>query len=332
MEIGYKLSSEEHRPEALVQQARRAEEVGFAFAATSDHFHPWVDQQGQSPFVWTVLGAAAQATRSLTIGTAVTCPTMRIHPAIIAQAAATTAALMPGRFFLGLGTGEKLNEHILGRHWPPFDVRAEMLEEAVQVIRDLWRGEMYSHRGRHFTVENARLYTLPETPPAIYIAASGPEAGKLAGRIGDGLIATAPDKKLVETFASAGGRDKPRLAELAVCWAHDAAEAKQTAHRWWPIAGIEGAVQFELPLPEHFQQASAIVRPEDVAESVALGPDVRPYVESVQQYADAGFDHVWFHQIGPDQEGFFTFYERDLAPALKQAGLLGRREPVTAHP
>src|ERR687883_157173 len=187
VELGYALSSEEHTPNDLVRYARRAEEVGFAFALISDHYHPWLDQQGQSPFVWSVVGAIAHATQRLRLGTGVTCPTMRIHPAIVAQAAATAAAMMPGRFFLGVGTGENLNEHILGDRWPEADVRREMLEEAVEVIRLLWQGGQRSHHGRHYTVENARVYTLPETPPPIIVAASGPKAAELAGRIGDGF-------------------------------------------------------------------------------------------------------------------------------------------------
>src|ERR671919_1218874 len=192
MEIGYWLSSEEHTPNDLVRHARQAEEIGFTFAQISDHFHPWIDSQGHSPFIWSVLGGIAQGTERLQLQTAVTCPTMRIHPAIIAQAAATVAAMMPGRFLLGVGTGENLNEHILGDRWPPAAMRLEMLEEAVKLIRLLWEGEDVTHRGRHYTVENARIYTLPEDPPPILVAAAGEKATELAGRIGDGLIGTSP--------------------------------------------------------------------------------------------------------------------------------------------
>lgn len=329
LEIGYKLSSEEHPPQALVEQARRAEQAGFAFAAISDHYHPWIDKQGHSPFVWGVLGGIAQATTRLRLGTAVTCPTIRTHPAIIAQAAATAAAMMPGRFFLGVGTGEKLNEHILGTHWPETEVRAEMLEEAVAVIRALWQGEMVSHHGRHFTVENARLYTLPEQPPPIYVAAGGPSTAELAGRIGDGLISTAPDAGLVQAFKKSGGREKPRLAEMAVCWARDERSARRTAHQYWPIAGLKGALQAELPLPQHFEEAGQTVREEDVAGGVIVGPDPEPYVAKLREFAGAGFDHVWLHQIGPDQEGFFRFFEQDLASRF-QAITTGRRNGVAA--
>src|SRR5919202_710374 len=217
--IGYSLSSEEHGPADLVRFARMAEEAGFAFAMISDHYHPWIDRQGQSPFVWTVLGAIANATSRLRVGTAVTCPTNRIHPAVIAQAAATTASLFEGRFFLGVGTGENLNEHSLGDRWPAASVSREMLEEAIEVMRLLWKGGLQSHSGRHYTVENARLYTLPRRPPDIYVAASGEEAAEMAARLGDGLIGVAPDADIVKRFEASGGSGKPKLGQVKVCWA-----------------------------------------------------------------------------------------------------------------
>src|SRR5689334_4642254 len=192
MEIGYSLSSEEFPPNDLVRYARAAEEAGFSFALISDHFHPWTSTQGQSPFVWSVIGAISQATRRLGLGTGVTCPIMRIHPAILAQAAATCAAMMPGRFFLGVGTGENLNEHILGEHWPTIDTRQDMLVEAIEVMRLLWRGRNENHRGRYYTVENAHLYSRPEKRPDVMIAAVGKRSAELAGRIADGLISTVP--------------------------------------------------------------------------------------------------------------------------------------------
>ena len=188
LQVGYALSAEEHTPLALVENARRAEEAGFEFALVSDHFHPWVDEQGHSPFVWSVLGGIALATEKLRIGTGVTCPLIRIHPAILAQAAATAAAMLPGRFFFGVGTGENLNEHVLGDRWPPTFVRREMLREAIEIMRELWRGDLTSHRGPHYTVENARLYTLPDEPIEVMVAAGGPEAAELAGEVGDGLV------------------------------------------------------------------------------------------------------------------------------------------------
>jgi coenzyme F420-dependent glucose-6-phosphate dehydrogenase len=314
-ELGYALSSEEHPPNDLVRFARRAEEVGFGFAAISDHFHPWVDQQGQSPFVWSVLGGIAQATTTLKLGTGVTCPTMRIHPAIIAQAAATVTAMMPGRFFLGLGSGENLNEHILGDHWPPAPVRQDMLREAIAVIRQLWEGGYQSFDGAFYTVENARLYTLPEEPPGIILAAGGPSAATLAGEAADGIWAVAPKSELLDTYREAGGSG-PRYGQVKVCWATDEDEARKTAYEWWPNAGIGGELSQELPLPRHFEQASQLVRPEDLAEKLPIGPDPDRYVEAVKAFVDAGFTHVYIHQIGPDQEGFFDFFERELAPRL----------------
>ncbi len=321
-EIGYKLSSEEHAPNALVRYAQRAEEVGFTFAMIADHYHPWVEKQGQSPFVWSVIGAIAHATRRLRLGTAVTCPTIRIHPAIMAQAAATTAAMMPGRFMFGVGSGENLNEHILGDHWPPAPIRIEMMEEAIEVIRLLWQGGMQDHAGFYYTVENARLYTLPDELPPILVAADGQLAAQTAGRIGDGLISTSPDEEVVNTFRQAGGEGKPCYAEFTVCWAESEAEAEQTAYEWWPNAAIKGQLAQELAVPTFFEQAAQMVTKEDVAKEIVCGSDVQRHVEGIQKYLDAGFDYIWIHQVGPDQEGFFRFYEQKVLPELRRIGLI----------
>ncbi|CAN5231066.1 LLM class F420-dependent oxidoreductase [soil metagenome] len=314
--LGYALSCEEHEPDDLVRYAARAEDAGFGFAFISDHFHPWVDRQGQSPFVWNVIGAIAATTERLRLGTGVTCPLIRTHPAIIAQAAATSAAMMPGRFLLGLGTGENLNEHILGDRWPSVDVRLEMLEEAVEVIRLLWRGGVQSHRGRHYTVDNARIYTLPDEPAPILMAAKGKKAGTLAGRSGDGLVGVSPDEEMMKAFESAGGAGKPRYGQVTVCWAQDEAEAKRTAYEWWPNAGVKGDLSVELPLPRHFQQAGEMVSEDDVAESVVCGPDPDRHLEAIRTFEEGGYDHVYVHQVGPDQEGFFRFYKREVLPKL----------------
>jgi len=314
-EIGYALSSEEHPPNDLVRYARQAEDAGFSFAAISDHYHPWVDAQGQSPFVWSVIGAISHATSSLKLGTGVTCPTFRIHPAIVAHAAATAAAMMPGRFFLGVGSGENLNEHILGDHWPPAPVRQEMLAEAVQVMRRLWEGGYQSFDGEFYTVEDARIYTLPDDPPPIVMAAGGPSAATLAAEVADGLWAVAPDEELVGVYREAGGSG-PRYGQLKMCWAAEEEEARKTAFEWWPNAGVGGELAQELPLPRHFQQAAALVSPDDIAGKVPLGPDPERYVEQIRAFADAGFDHVYLHQIGPDQAGFFDFWTRELLPRL----------------
>jgi G6PDH family F420-dependent oxidoreductase len=312
--LGYSLSSEEHGPLELVRFAKAAEDAGFTFALVSDHYHPWTDAQGNSPFVWSVIGGIAQATERIRLGTGVTCPTMRIHPAIVAQAAATSAAMMPGRFFLGVGTGENLNEHILGAKWPAPDERLEMLEEAVEVIRLLWQGGYQTHRGKHYTVENARIYTLPEQLPEIAVAAAKPGAAQLAGRIGDALVAVEPNEELVQKFNENGGSGKPRYGHLTVCWAASEDEAKRTAHENWPNAGLEGPLSQELALPAHFEAAAELVEPDDLAETMPLGPDPERYLEQIKAFEDAGFDHVYIHQVGPDQEGFMRFTQRELMP------------------
>ena len=320
--IGYALSSEEHGPRDLVANARAAEEAGFSFALISDHFHPWIERHPHSPFVWGVLGAIAQATDKLVVGTGVTCPTFRTHPAIIAHAAATAADLMPGRFFLGLGTGENLNEHILGQAWPEWDVRAEMLEEAVGIIRDLWRGDVTSHRGRHYRVQNAKVYTLPSELPPIHLAAGGKRMAEVAGRIADGLIATAPDEKVLKAFERAGG-DGPRFGQVTLCWAPSEREARKTAHTWWPTAALHGEVSQELPNPAQFTDLVQSVTEDQVAEVIGCGPDPDMHLEKIQAYIDAGFDHVYLHQVGPDQDGFFDFARTELLPRL------GSRTPVS---
>ena len=318
MTLGYALSSEEHRPLDLVRSAARAEEAGFEFALISDHFHPWIDRQGESAFVWSVLGGIATATERLLLGTGVTCPMLRIHPAIVAQAAATTAAMLPGRFFLGVGTGENLNEHVLGQRWPSTQVRREMLAEAIEVMRLLWQGDLASHRGRHYTVENARIYTLPDEPIDVMVAAGGKEAAELAGRIGDGLIGTSPEEAVVDTFDAAGGSGKPRYAQVTLCWAESEKEARRTALEHWPNAALQGPLGQELPLPSHFEAASAMVTEDEIAKAVTCGPDLEAHAAQIDAYFDAGYTHVYLHQIGPDQEGFIRFCASELLPHYQQ--------------
>jgi len=314
-EYGYALSSEEHRPNDLVRNARRAEELGFTFVSVSDHYHPWIDKQGQSPFVWCVLGGLAATTGpDFSVGTGVTCPTIRIHPAVMAQAAATAADMMPGRFFFGVGSGENLNEHVLGARWPSTDTRLEMLEEAVEVIRKLWDGGYVNHSGRHYEVENARIYTLPDELPPIVVSAFGPKAAGVAGRIGDGLW-TKPDREVLEAYHKAGGSG-PIYGQVTVCWAADEATARRTAHEWWPNTAIPGQLSQELPLPAHFEQAAELVSEDDVASALAHGPDPEPYLEKAREMEEMGFTHVYFHQVGPDQDGFFRFWEKELRPRL----------------
>lgn len=316
-EIGYKLSSEEHGSRTLVRNAARAEEVGFSFALISDHYHPWIDKQGESPFVWGVLGAIAGATEHLVVGTAVTCPTIRIHPAILAQAAATATQLMPGRFLFGVGSGEQLNEHVLGDKWPEAPVRIEMMDEAIEIIRLLWEGGLKSHRGRYYTVENARIYSLPDEPPPIIVAASGEKAAELAGRLGDGLIGTAPDEDTVKAFEKAGGQGKPKYAEVLACWADSEDDAKKIAYEWWPNAAMGGQLGQELALPSLFEAVAENVDPDEVAQSVSLGPDPEKHIGGITKFAHAGYTHICVHQIGPDQDGFFNFYEDQVLPKLR---------------
>ena len=325
LSLGYKLSSEEQSPVDLVRYAQMAEDTGFSFALISDHFHPWTDRQGQSPFVWSVIGAIGQATRRLVVGTAVTCPTVRIHPAIIAHAAATTAALMPGRFFLGVGTGENLNEHIVGEGWPETEIRQERLEEAIEIIRLLWQGGNQSHHGRHFTVENARLYTLPDVLPSLLLAAGGKRGAEQAGRLADGLIGTDPERSLIAAFDEAGGAGKPRYAELTVCWARDEATARRIAREHWPTSAMESSLSWELPLPMHFEAVAQLVTEDQVTESITCGPDPAKHLAAIKKYADAGYDHICVHQVGKEQKGFFEFYEAEILPNLKSVGAARRR-------
>jgi coenzyme F420-dependent glucose-6-phosphate dehydrogenase len=316
MQLGYTLSSEEHGPNKLVRNAHAAEEAGFAFATVSDHFHPWTDRQGQSPFVWSVIGGVAQTTQQLRLGTGVTCPTIRIHPAIVAQAAATSAVMMEGRFFLGVGTGEELNEHVTGARWPSPEARLEMLEEAVEVMRLLWQGGYQTHRGTHYTVEQARIYTLPDEPVPIAVAASQPTAARLAGRLGDAFIGVAPDEELIGEFDESGGKGKPRYGQLHVCYAESEEQGRKTAHEIWPNAAMGGALGQELATTAHYEAVAELVSEEDVAESVVCGPDPERHLEEIRAFEKAGFDHVFVHQIGPDQEGFLRFYEREIIPKL----------------
>ncbi len=314
--IGYTLASEESGARQLVAEAVRAEEVGFSFAAISDHFHPWVDRQGNSPFVWGVLGALAEATDRIGLATGVTCPTFRIHPAIVAHAAATAASLLPGRFSLGVGSGENLNEHILGDRWPPVRERQERLAEATEVIRSLWRGGLQSHRGTYYRVENARLYSLPDEPPPILVAVGGPQGADLAAETGDGMVGTAPIAETIERFRRGGGDGKPTYGQLHVCWAASEEEARRTALEWWPNGAVGGSHFLELPLPSHFEEATELVGKEDIAESIVCGPDPQRHIKAIEEYVEAGYDHVYVHQVGPDKEGFFDFYGREVLPKL----------------
>lgn len=314
MKIGLALSCEENGPLALVEQAKRAEAVGFHALWISDHYHPWNDEQGHSPFVWSVIGAIAQATE-LPIITAVTCPTMRIHPAVIAQAAATSAVMTGGRFALGVGSGEALNEHIFGDAWPEADERLEMLEESIEVLRLLWRGGQQSFEGVHYRVSNARVYDLPDAPPPIYVSGFGPKATKLAARLGDGYATTTPDAELIGLYRSEGGTG-PVQAGAKVCFGHDEQAARATAHRLWPNVGLPGELAQILPTPTHFEQAGQLVTEDMVAETVPCGPDLDRHFEALREYEQAGTDELFVQQIGPDQDLFFDEWAPAVLPKL----------------
>lgn len=315
-ELGFALSSEDHPPNQLVRQAVLAERAGFTFALISDHFHPWIDAQGNSPFVWSTLGGIAQATESIRVGTGVTCPISRISPALVAQAAATVGAMMPGRFFLGVGSGENLNEHVLGARWPLPDERLEMLEEAVEVIRLLWQGGEQTHRGRHYTVDHARLYTLPDPLPELFVAGTAPIAAALAGRIGDGFISTAPERKYVQAFEDAGGKGKQKIGMIHCAYDEDEQAGLTRATKLWPNLALKGPLGQALATPSDFEEAAAMVDESDVAEQTPCGPDPEPYLALIGKYADAGFTHVYVHQIGDNQDEFAEFAAKELIPKV----------------
>ena len=315
MRFGYFLSCEEYSPTELVEQARAAEEAGFEALWISDHYHPWNDEQGESAFVWGVIGALSQAC-SLPVTTAVTCPTTRVHPAVVAQAAATAAVQLEGRFTLGVGTGEALNEHVLGDPWPPADVRLAQLEEAVEVMRRLWTGQSVTFRGEHYDVDDARIYTRPEQAPPVYVSAFGPKALEVAARIGDGFINTADDAEMVADFKERSG-GKPAQGGVKVAWADTEDEGVDHAHRLWSNAGLPGELAQVLPSPRHFEQASQLVTRESTAGSVVAGPDVDRHVEQLQSYVDAGYDEVYVANMGPHHQAMIRAYGEHVLPALR---------------
>jgi G6PDH family F420-dependent oxidoreductase len=300
-----------------VTLAGKAQRAGFEGLWISDHYHPWNDQQGHSPFVWAVIGAIANATSEMTLTTAVTCPTVRLHPGIVAQAAATATLLLDGRFCLGLGSGEALNEHIFGDRWPAADERLEMLEEAVEVIRALWQGGVTDHTGRHYRLEHCRVYDLPDAPPPIVISGFGPKAVDLAAKIGDGYCTVGPDADSVARFRSQAGVDKLVQGGLKVCWDQDEAAARKTVHRLWPNDALPGELAQVLPTPEHFQQASELVTEELLADQVTCGPDLDRHVEAINAYAQAGFDELYIQQVGPRQDEFFEVYAEQVLPRVR---------------
>ena len=315
MKLGLTLSSEEHGPRRLIEMAVLAEESQFDFVSISDHFHPWIGSQGHSPFVWSVLGGIASVTDRVEVGVGVTCPILRIHPAILAQAAATTSLLLDGRLIWGVGTGENLNEHILGDPWPMYEVRAEMLEESIGLIRRLWTENSVTHRGDYFTVEDARILDRPEHPIPIVVSAFGENSAELAARVGDGLWLSSLNEETITAFGAAGGSG-PIFSQLTLCWGPHKDEAIDLVHRQWPNTGLPGQLNQELRTMLDFEQATELVTPEAVAAEVPCGPDPAPVIEKVIEAKDAGVDHLYFHQIGQDQEGFIAFWKKEIRDAI----------------
>src|SRR3954467_8210797 len=316
MQIGYKLAAEAFDPHELIRQAVLAERAGFDFVEISDHYHPWLDVQGHSPFAWTVLGAIAAKTERIGLATGVTCPTVRYHPAIIAQAAATLALVSDDRFTLGIGAGERLNEHVVGRGFPGVHERQAMLREALEIIRLLWRGGYQNYDGRYLRLEDARVFDLPERLPVIAVAAGGRDAAQLAAELGDGLFATEPRADIVEAF-TAGGGSGPRYAEAPVAWAPDEKTAAQAVHETsrWALTGWK--VMSELPNPVNFEAATTTVTLDDVMGQFACGPDPERHVEVVKPFVDAGFDHIVLQNAGPDPDGFIEFFCAELSGRLR---------------
>jgi G6PDH family F420-dependent oxidoreductase len=316
LSLGLTISSEEFAPSRLVEVALLAEQAGFDFVSISDHYHPWVSEQGHSPFVWSVLGAISQATEEIEVAVGVTCPTIRIHPAILAQSVATTGVLLEGRFVWGVGTGEALNEHVVGEAWPPYEIRAEMLEEAITVIRLLWSEESVTHFGPYYSVIDARILDQPDEPVPIIVSAFGPESAQLAASIGDGLWITGAAEETVNVFREAGGKG-PVYSQLTLCWAETEEEAVSTAHRLWAFSELPGTLNQDLPTMLHYEQAVKLVTPEMVAKSTPCRPDAGPILEAAQEAIAAGVDHLYFHQVGPDQEGFVEFWKSELRDELR---------------
>ena len=310
---GYSLMCELYDPNELLAQAARAEAAGFDFLTISDHFHPWLFSQHHSPYAWSVLGALAAQTERVELVSLVTCPTIRYHPAIVAQKAATVAVMSGGRFRLGVGAGENLNEHVVGRGWPPTHIRHEMLEEAIEIIRALWGGGYHAYQGKHYRVDDARIFTLPGEPPPIYVAVSGRESVALAQRAGDGMVAIHPDAELTRPFADSG---QPRYGQLALSVDEDEAQARRLARKLFRFSTAGWKVQSELPNPVNFEAATASVREEDVAKEISCGVDPDRHFEAIQHWLDAGFDRIAVVALG-DLDRFFELWEQELRPRLE---------------
>jgi G6PDH family F420-dependent oxidoreductase len=328
VQFGYKLMSETTGPRELVRNAALAEEAGFDFVGLSDHYLPWLESHGHSPFAWSVLGALCEVTEKVGIATGLTCPIIRYHPAIIAQAAATIGVMSEGRFTLALGAGERLNEHIVGYGWPPVHHRHEMLREAVEIMRGLWEGELYSHSGEHYEVENARIYDLPDEPVPIVIGISGKKSATLAGELDTGIMAVEAEPGLVKDWQAAGGGEGSRYCELSFAYARTEKEGLAIAHECLRFGALGWEVLAELPGVKNFEGATKYIKPEDLKDSIPHGPDPEPYVEHIKKAVNAGFDHIVLMGAGSDQAGFIRFFEQQLAPTLR--GLAQKAKPAAA--
>ncbi|MFC0627497.1 TIGR03557 family F420-dependent LLM class oxidoreductase [Kribbella deserti] len=315
MKIGFKLIAEAYSPTEIVEQAVRAEQAGFDFVEVSDHFHPWVPEHKHSGFAFSMLAAAAARTERIELATGVTCPFIRYHPAIVAQAAATTALLANGRFTLGIGAGERLNEHVVGKGWPAVAVRHEMLRESLEIIRLLWSGGYHSYDGKHLQLEDARVFDLPDPLPRIAVAAGGPKAARIAGELGDAMFVTEPRDDLIDAYRQAGGNG-PLYAEVPLAWAPTEQAGAESAHKLFRFGVTGWKVQAELPNPSNFDAATKQVTPDHLREQFACGPDLDRHLEVIKQSSDAGYDHLALINAGPDMDGFFDFYEKELGPAL----------------
>ena len=318
MRLGYWLSSEEHGPSALVDNAVSAEQAGFGLAVASDHFHPWVPAQGHSPFIWSVLGAIARATDRIALATGVSAPIHRMHPVLLAQAASTVSAMAPGRFTLGLGLGERLNEHVTGQAWPRPGIRRRMLGEAIDILRAMLAGEEVNYDGEYYTVEHAQLFTRAAAPPAIWVAVGGQRMARFAGERADGMIGLQPLAASVEAFESAGGAGKPVVAQIHVCIAPTVDEAVDTVVRWWPQQGLPSALFGELSRPSQFAAAVDLVDADRLRRSVVCCDGPAPILDAIAAFAGAGYTHVLLHQVGPDQDPLFDLARRELLPAFDQ--------------
>ncbi|MFI5729478.1 TIGR03557 family F420-dependent LLM class oxidoreductase [Kribbella sp. NPDC051587] len=316
MKLGFKLIAEAYGPLEIVEQAVRAEAAGFDFVEVSDHFHPWVSEHEHSGFAFSMLAAMAAKTSTIGLATGVTCPFIRYHPAVIAQAAATTAILSGGRFTLGVGAGERLNEHVVGAGWPAVATRHEMLREALEIIRQLWSGGYQSYDGKHLRLEDARVFDLPDVLPQIAVAAGGPSAARIAGELGDALFVTEPRSELITTYEKAGGSG-PKYAEIPLAWAASADAAAESARRLFRFGVTGWKVQSELPNPVNFDAATTLVTADHMKDQFGCGPDVARHLEVAKQFTDAGYDHLALINAGPDMDGFFDFFTKELGPALR---------------